>query len=795
MDPLSILALAGSAAKATYQTSATLYRFIEGAKNIDRTIKALLTEVVGLNRLLDAIGIALNNPAIESERARSEDNAGLWSSVVGALDDCRQTVQMLDKKVSGSKGHVTRQNIFKRSVSQLKLNVKDDDIRTLRFQIHAHTANLQVALQMINVLICALSPNRIIDEIGSKVESLTRLLTEQTLSEGDEMGKHLAEGPENAALRRHTKQLRQSATFMLSHTDTVFQTGALGMGEWEANSIDQASLPPEYRESADWDQDSTHASTEEIVQDYGSSSHEWVDASDSDDEVEHELAQKMFEKGEERFGQHDFAEAETFFRNGLRHVQNMTSKTSVGRFDLELVRLKLVAACQAQEKWDDAELMLLLLTNTHVPGDRDPTHTLGAYHALAQIYLCKYNFESAQEYCRKAMTGRKRLFGKQHPSYLASARLLALIYEANGDPTAAGIYTSKMPGQPGCPEDDAATASIIDRFSKYSTAEHLCLSLEEKKAAMAELSEGGWNPETGSGSVKTVDVLRWVASQGKELSTRWLLARGFDTENRNRGGETALTVAAYHGHTVVVRRLLDAGADISAGDNQGRTGLMWASLWGHEATVRVLLDGGADVNSRELDLSTPLISATQKNEVSIASLLLDRGADIEAKTKAERSALHYAARDGYDKLGRLLLEKGAKVEEEDEQGKTPLLYAADARDETMMKLLLERGARTDVRDANGSTPLYLVSGSGRAGILQLLLKHGAQVDGQANSGETPLMNAVSWGREESVRVLLKSGADVNAAARGNTALATAKAQGHPAVASLLQAHGGKESIE
>ena len=152
MDPLSIVASAGSISRLVYRLSSQLYSFVAAAKDIDETVHHLCTEVSGLAGVLNAIGASLKAHAAVSSALRENGDSDLWSSIDGSLVSCRITLEKLDGLVSGvrdgSRGHFVW---VKQSIRQFKLNLRDDAIKVIRSQLHTHAVALQTALSAINV--------------------------------------------------------------------------------------------------------------------------------------------------------------------------------------------------------------------------------------------------------------------------------------------------------------------------------------------------------------------------------------------------------------------------------------------------------------------------------------------------------------------------------------------------------------------------------------------------------------------------------------------------------------------
>ena len=73
-----------------------------------------------------------------------------------------------------------------------------------------------------------------------------------------------------------------------------------------------------------------------------------------------------------------------------------------------------------------------------------------------------------------------------------------------------------------------------------------------------------------------------------------LLDHGAAIDGRDRYGQTALMLAAHHGHEAVVEMLIDAGAALDVTAKYGLSALMLAVVAGHDECARRLAAAGAD---------------------------------------------------------------------------------------------------------------------------------------------------------------------------------------------------------
>jgi ankyrin repeat protein len=71
-----------------------------------------------------------------------------------------------------------------------------------------------------------------------------------------------------------------------------------------------------------------------------------------------------------------------------------------------------------------------------------------------------------------------------------------------------------------------------------------------------------------------------------------------DIDVRNGHGQTALMLAAHHGHLAAVECLIRHGASLNIAAKYGLSALMLAIVAGHEGVARALVRAGADLSMR-----------------------------------------------------------------------------------------------------------------------------------------------------------------------------------------------------
>ncbi len=292
-----------------------------------------------------------------------------------------------------------------------------------------------------------------------------------------------------------------------------------------------------------------------------------------------------------------------------------------------------------------------------------------------------------------------------------------------------------------------------------------------------------------------------------------LLSIGFDTELRDKRGETVLLKLVKKGwrgdpeaYSIALETLLDAQADVNATDKDGRSPIHfvltggWRRMPGEELRIEalaLLLNHGADPNAPDPHGWTPLALAGQRNSEAAETLLIEAGAKIGAEeavaigelnafthflerdpnlayqrfTDADTTLLLLAVIEDEFEMVSLLLEAGANPNHQDLRT-NGALHSAVLGDgsEALIRLLLDAGADPNLLDGAGRSPLHLASAKVRPTILKLLIEAGADVGQMDRSGQNSLHHVGSfWGRQrksstgEVIRILLDNGVDINAA--------------------------------
>ncbi|MCJ1388691.1 hypothetical protein MMC18_001540 [Xylographa bjoerkii] len=791
MDPLSIIAFAGSVTKVVYQISTTLYTFVQATRVVDQTVQSLCAEVDGISRMLEGISATLKSPSLATARivAQNDENNDLWNTVLGSLIDCRGTLDRLDKALEGIRDKPSGgPSWLKQSSRQLKLSLQDDDIRTYRSQLHTHNMTLQITLQMINVHVSCIAPGLVVAELGPKLQLLMDMVSKLDLKTNELENEGQSLGTSEVRTLCGTDQLKRSAKRIISSASTVYSASVAGSeldfpigseyGEplshanmsriqhWIPTAIveeDVLQVPPtpsitqsqtelsiisDTRLSIPTDVTTPSIQTDESV----------IAWSDSESEFEFEIIEKLLSKAENKYTREEFAEAETSYRKALKRVDRLPmAKRTLPKFKNS--QMNLAIACYNQGKLPESRVLFTCLTMDQAGTSGDAIRILQASQFLAQIFLRGRNFRDAESYCRKAMLGRRRIHGKDDYSYSESIALLSVIYKAKGDPEEAAIYEDMVPK-----EHEELLRTLQERFlpkvSDTTSANEFTptrgnpapLPIREEPTPSSIpkvvtpppviLPTWGLRPEDESH-----DTWKEVISESPHVSPKYESPSSVRVSIKP--ATQALLTELLNEPANLVRR--EAHSTIRAtgwwrdyvpGDDP--QGLLLYAIGGW-ASPRVVLQLMRDWTVTQIGQS--------KHPINNFGL-------ITGPFVFKENALPTAARCGGLQIVALLLSVGVFIDEHDSVGRTPLHCAAMYNQKDVMCVLLDEGANLNKKcTIVGDTPLHYAIAHKHVHVAQLLLDAGSQVRTTNLFGETPLHYAAQLGLKDICRQLLRRGSD------------------------------------
>ena len=126
----------------------------------------------------------------------------------------------------------------------------------------------------------------------------------------------------------------------------------------------------------------------------------------------------------------------------------------------------------------------------------------------------------------------------------------------------------------------------------------------------------------------------------------------------NDTADTALHLAALHGHRRVVALLLRERAEVGLANQRGETPLHMSSKNGHAQVVCALLASGANVNKADTVMGYTALHhcCTASGGKDVADALMEVGAKVNLRDQNQNTPLHLACVTGNDLIVDTLLE-------------------------------------------------------------------------------------------------------------------------------------------
>lgn len=268
------------------------------------------------------------------------------------------------------------------------------------------------------------------------------------------------------------------------------------------------------------------------------------------------------------------------------------------------------------------------------------------------------------------------------------------------------------------------------------------------------------------------------------------IAEGFNLNETDAYGNTALHYAVQLNRVKGVRRLIHAGANPSILNKAGKAphdlinGDKIAEIFkGIQEKREVELKLAKAINDNKSDLVQKLLNeqkvnpnaesnkpnesmlmlAVKLNKATIAEMLLKAGADVNKKNSQGMTALNIAAVHGRTDIVKILLNNGADVTIADNRKVYPLTNASWGNHFDTIKVLLPHYKEMNFNPpaGNGVFPAARAIRQRQHHILKLLLDSGMKIEDPTFRDAPLLILATQVKNEEAVRMLIQAGADLN----------------------------------
>lgn len=559
-----------------------MYNYVVKTKTTDEAIRSLKAEVDSLHLILVALDASLNDPSLQSA-VNSEHVRQHWKYLERSLKDCQKTLERLDAILERIK--TSRLSVG----NQIDLDASSEAITLLKRQITAYRQTMGLSLDLIIVYV--LQPWQ-----SSPIGRRSVLMTENYKADI------------SSRLDCITIELQQLSRFLNTHSwvasgtaeldslvvqnlkSCVRSGGLIMTGEFGCTLTDQQKTRVDdclsnsnsqilWRETPTPSSLSTMLYQRELV-------HEEIEI---DQESHLIVVQRSIESATIKFDSGHHSEALVLLESILTRSEAIFRENNDRRHEI----MEMLAMCHCHRgEWDAAQSIMDRLLKEQPNVAQRGKQGLGVMHALAEACLEKKDFKNAENWCQRAMRGRRKSLGDQHALYYKSVTLLVEILEEQGKQVDADGYKGLLHGH----------SSIHD---------YVC--------------------------------------QGDERTVRLLLEKVSANDR-----DIALTVAVYKGHEGIVQLLLENGANANVKEIDGEPVLIIAARKGHTEVVRLLLASGADIEAKDTHGETAMMLAAMKNHERVVGLLLEERADAEVKNRYALTALNFAERNENEIIVRLL---------------------------------------------------------------------------------------------------------------------------------------------
>lgn len=176
MDPLSVAGIASGVAKLAYGCSTSLYSFISGVQSVDGNVRALYDEVQALRETAKSVETLLERPELQS---LGLNNAQLWTQAHDTLRGSENSLRRLEACIPTMRttaGESGQRNLIGRGLTQLKLNMKGEEIAKMRAQVHSHWLGMQTVISIVGVHVAGSTPIVLMNELIPRLNTIINML-------------------------------------------------------------------------------------------------------------------------------------------------------------------------------------------------------------------------------------------------------------------------------------------------------------------------------------------------------------------------------------------------------------------------------------------------------------------------------------------------------------------------------------------------------------------------------------------------------------------------------------------
>ncbi len=238
--------------------------------------------------------------------------------------------------------------------------------------------------------------------------------------------------------------------------------------------------------------------------------------------------------------------------------------------------------------------------------------------------------------------------------------------------------------------------------------------------------------------------------KGETNKVNWLINFLKDDDKK-----MALMKASKGGHLEVVKRFIEMGFDINQKDDKGNTALDYAFSSNKVELVEMMLDEGAKIDLCNTGEDFILAWGTYVGSLKVVDKFIEEKTkpgvwhkcNLEVKDASDVTLLMVAIQKDYVDIAKTLINSGADVNAKDDWGRTPLMYASEKGNLEIVEELVEFDALVNEKDELGRSALMRAVFMGDLEIAEQLIDAGADVVAKDIQG----VSVLEFARDEKIR--------------------------------------------
>ena len=224
--------------------------------------------------------------------------------------------------------------------------------------------------------------------------------------------------------------------------------------------------------------------------------------------------------------------------------------------------------------------------------------------------------------------------------------------------------------------------------------------------------------------------------------------------NHNYDGDDQLILTSIYEDINYLKDLIDNGFDLDNIDRCGKTALSWAVSKNKLQSVKMLLEAGSNPNILSYHDDNPLFISIYERNLEVLNILLqNNNININLKNSKGHNALHIAIYNGFFDAIKLLINSGIDVNSKDNNGISPLLMTYD-HDIIMYLLKYSRNIDINMKDNNNKNILFYAIECSYYDIIKKIISKDIEINAKNNYGNTGLITAVYMNSVNIVKILL-----------------------------------------